>query len=122
MRRDRGFVLVDAVVASAILAVVGTAAVTLAMTVLSRGDDLLDRSLTLINLESKSYEVMAVGADGITLLDPSPDGVFDYAVQIQSGAPVEGALVSVLVEAKSAGSEQSLRSVGLLVARRGFYP
>ena len=124
MSADSGFVLVDAVVGAVILGMAGTAAIALTVGLLTNGDRLLDRSLLLVNLESRAYEAVMVGGDNLAQLPPSGDGAFTYTARLlpDDEKRDSGLLVPVAVEANDLLSGELRESLELLAAKRGTLP
>ena len=76
---DAGFIAVDAMAASLLVALVGTVVTTIALGFLQRQSEDLDRSVALIELQSIMRRVELLGGS-LAAVEPS-DELFDYALE-----------------------------------------
>lgn len=118
---DSGFVLVEVLVAAAILAAVGTAAYALAWEVLQRNERELDVSLAMTNLETRAYELQVVGWQMMDRLPTLSDGVYDYRQdRLETAEPIGlTGLTTVRIDARRANGTLQ-RSVETFVSARGI--
>lgn len=118
---DDGFVLIDALVATIVVSIVGAAAFNLGNGFMTRSERMLDRALLLTNLESRAHEVLVVGATQLNQLPPSADGVFAYvASKLEIRPDMDaGRFVPIVIEARELGGNSVVDRVELLSAKRG---
>ena len=108
-RDDEGFVMMDALVAVAILGLVGTGALGLTTTLLGAQDRQLDRSVALVmsELVARQYAEFGPDAAGVRPADEQ----FDYEVVV-AGKPAKGSRLTpmaVVARDKGEGGAELLR-------------
>ena len=106
-RQDQGFVLLDALLATALVAAAGTTIVLIAGSILAEQDRQLERSAALLMAETAMREYTAFGSASAS----SADERFRYDV-VATGAAVPGTSqleAMAVVALPKAGGEEVLR-------------
>lgn len=100
-KSDAGFVMMDALVAVAVLGLVGTGALALATGLLSGQDRQLDRSVALLMAEllARQYALLGPGPAGAGLVDEQ----FTYDLVRSGEAPGGSRLVPMVVVVREKG-------------------
>jgi hypothetical protein len=104
-KSNEGFILIDALLAAALLALGGTMALSICMSVLDRQRIELDRSVALVNMQSLVKQFLLVAPRNRDRLE-NADELFTYA--FSSDLPVEGTTLLVqwkIVATPRAGGE-----------------
>lgn len=110
-RTTGGFVLVDALVAVALLTATGAVIYTVGSDLLSREDRRLDSSMALMNLRAIAQEIVLVGVPPPGIV--RKDDLYTYVVREAADEAASPALVALTIEALPHGDGEPLEIVFL---------
>lgn len=113
-----GFVLVDALVAVALVAAAGTMAYLIGHQLLAEQDRRLDRSVALMNMRALIQEITLTGIppDGGTIFE---EGEYSYVVLHDRMTADAGQMVALTIEARPSHSGETSRLSFLASAGSG---